>query len=51
MRSAGIRKISFTIKSRELRRLRTEWRDSSARVFFDITNGQALRFDNIAYHR
>jgi len=51
IRSPEIREISFTIKPKELRRLRTEWRDTSSQVFFDITNGQALRFDNLAYHR
>jgi hypothetical protein len=51
IRSPEIREISFTIKPKELRRLRTEWRDTSSQVFFDITKGQALRFDNFAYHR
>jgi hypothetical protein len=43
--------VSFTIKPKELRRLRTDWRDASSHVSFDITNGQALRFDNLAYLR
>jgi len=51
IRSPGIREISFTIKPKELRRLRTAWRDTSSQIFFDITNGQELRFDNLAYHR
>jgi hypothetical protein len=51
IRSPEIREISFTIKPKELRRLRTEWRDPSSQVLFDITNGQSLRFDNLAYHR
>ena len=51
IRSPEIREISFTIKPKEVRRLRTEWRDPSSQVFFDVTNGQALRFDNLAYHR
>jgi hypothetical protein len=51
IRSAEIREISFTIKPKELRRLRTEWRDPTSQVLFDITNGQSLRFDNLAYHR
>ncbi|MHB1938568.1 MAG: hypothetical protein ACYCOR_18600 [Acidobacteriaceae bacterium] len=42
-------KISFTIKPKELRRLRTEWRDPSSSVFFELKNGQELRFDNLAY--
>jgi hypothetical protein len=49
--SPEIREMSFTIKPKELRRLRTEWRDTSSQVSFDITNGQALRFDNLAYRR
>jgi hypothetical protein len=51
IRSPEIREISFTIKPRELRRLKTEWRDTSSQVSFDITNGQFLRFDNLAHHR
>ena len=47
--SPEIREISFTIKPKELRRLRTGWRDPSSRVSFDFTNGDALRFDNLAY--
>jgi hypothetical protein len=49
IRSPEIRDISFTIKPRELRRLRTGWRDPSSRVSFDFVNGQSLRFDNLAY--
>jgi hypothetical protein len=45
------REISFILKPKELRRLRTGWRDSSWRVSFDIQNGQGLRFDNLAYAR
>jgi hypothetical protein len=47
--SPEIREMSFTIKPKELRRLRTGWRDPSSRVSFDFTNGDALRFDNLAY--
>jgi hypothetical protein len=43
------REVSFTIKPKDLRRLRTDWRDVSSRVSFDIANGQGLRFDNLAY--
>jgi hypothetical protein len=32
-----------------LRRLRTGWRDASSAVFFDLKNGENLRFDNLAY--
>jgi len=49
IRSSETREISFTLKPKELRRLRTGWRDLSSRVFFDVTNGQAVRFDNLAY--
>jgi hypothetical protein len=51
IRSPEIRELSFTIKPKELRRLRTGWRDVSSRVLFDIINGQGLRFDNLAYVR
>jgi len=51
IRSPEIREVSFTIKPRELRRLRTGWRDPSSRVTVEVTNGQALRFDNLAYLR
>jgi hypothetical protein len=51
IRSPKLHEISFTIKPKELRRLRTEWRDPSSQVLFDITNGESLRFDNLACHR
>jgi hypothetical protein len=51
IRSPEIREVSFTIKHKEVRRLRTGWRDVSSRVSFDFANGQALRFDNLAYFR
>jgi hypothetical protein len=49
IRSPEIRETSFTLKPGELRRLRTGWRDPSSRVFFTITKGEVLRFDNLAY--
>jgi hypothetical protein len=49
VRSPETREQSFTIKPKELRRLRTGWRDPSTLVAFAITNGQGLRFDNLAY--
>jgi hypothetical protein len=49
VRSPEVREMSFTIKAKELRRLRTGWRDPSSQVSFDITNGEKLRFDNLAY--
>ena len=52
VRSPETREITFTIKPKELRRLRTGWRDASSQVSFDVTNGEMLRFDNLAYvHR
>jgi hypothetical protein len=52
VRSPETREISFTIKPKELRRLRTGWRDASSGVFFNIAGGEMLRFDNLAYvHR
>jgi hypothetical protein len=49
IRSPEIREMSFTIKPKELRRVRTGWRDPSSQVSFDFANGQALRFDNLAF--
>ncbi|QNI34827.1 hypothetical protein H7849_06545 [Alloacidobacterium dinghuense] len=43
------REVSFTIKAKQLIRLRTDWRDPCSQVVFDFTNGHALRFDNLAY--
>jgi hypothetical protein len=47
--SPEAREVSFTLKPRELRRLRTGWRDPSSIVIFDLKNGEGLRFDNLAY--
>lgn len=49
IRSPETREVSYTIKPKELLRVRTGWRDASSKVIFDFTNGQALRFDNLAY--
>jgi hypothetical protein len=43
------RDMSITVKAGELRRLRTGWHDPSSRVFFELKNGEKLRFDNLAY--
>ena len=51
VRSPEIREMSFSIKPKELRRLRTAWRDPSSQVTFEVTNGEGLRFDNLAYIR
>jgi len=47
--SPEIREITLTLKPGELRRLRTGWRDPSSSVFFELKNGEGLRFDNLAY--
>ena len=47
--SPELREVSITIKPGELRRLRTEWRDPSSAVNFDLKNGEGLEFDNLAY--
>jgi hypothetical protein len=49
IRSPENREVSFTIKPKELRRLKTGWRDATSRVMFNFRNGQSLRFDNLAY--
>jgi hypothetical protein len=49
--SPEIREISFPIKGKEIRRIRTGWRDPSSKVVFQFVNGEGLRFDNLAYLR
>ncbi len=49
VRSPETREVSYTIKPKELRRLRTGWLQTSSTVSFAFTNGQGLRFDNLAY--
>jgi hypothetical protein len=49
VRSPETRKVSCIIKPKELRRLRTGWREPSSKVSFVFANGQRLRFDNLAY--
>jgi alpha-ketoglutarate-dependent taurine dioxygenase len=51
MRSAEMREVTFTVKSGELRRLRTGWQDPSSSVRFDFKNGDGLVFDNLAYRQ
>jgi hypothetical protein len=48
-RSPETHEVSFTIKPKELRRVRTNWREASSQVILDITNGEGLHFDNLAY--
>jgi hypothetical protein len=47
--SPETREVSYTIKPKQLRRLRTGWLAASSKVSFAFTNGHALRFDNLAY--
>jgi hypothetical protein len=47
--SPETRKIWFTVKPGQLRRLRTGWRDVSSSVLFELKNGEGIRFDNLAY--
>jgi len=49
VRSPETREVSYTIKAKELRRLRTGWGEASSKVSFGFTNGPGLRFDNLAY--
>jgi hypothetical protein len=49
VRSPETREVSCTIKPKELRRLRTGWREASSKVSFGFSNGQGLRFDNLTY--
>jgi hypothetical protein len=51
LRSPQVREQSFTIKPRELRRIRTNWRDPASAVEFDFKNGSGLRFDNLSWRR
>jgi hypothetical protein len=41
--------VSWTLKPKELRRLRTGWHAASSKVDFTLANGEGLRFDNLAY--
>jgi hypothetical protein len=49
IRSPETHELSFTIKPKELRRVRTNWREASSQVILNITNGEGLRFDSLAY--
>jgi hypothetical protein len=40
---------SWTIRPKELIRVRTGWRTPSSEVIFELRNGRSLRFDNLAY--
>jgi len=47
--SPEIPETSYSVKPRELRRIRTGWRDLCSSVIFDFKNGDGLEFDNVAY--
>jgi hypothetical protein len=49
VRTDGVGEASCAIKAKELVRCRTGWHDPVSTVTFEITNGQELRFDNLAY--
>ena len=49
VRSPEAGEASYTIKAKELLRLRTGSREPSSKDVFDFRNGQTLRFDNLAY--
>jgi hypothetical protein len=43
--------LTFVIRPKELRRLRTGWRDPGAKVQLQVSHGEGLRIDNLAYLR
>ena len=49
IRSPETSDVAITLKPKELRRIRTLWTKPSSTVTFDFVDGQALRFDNLAY--
>jgi hypothetical protein len=49
VRSPETREATYTIRPKELIRLRTGWQASSSKITLDLTNSQTLRFDNLAY--
>ena len=49
VRSPETGEVSWTLKPKELRRLRSGWTEASSKVNFALTNGAGLRFDNLAY--
>jgi len=51
VRADGIREAAYKIRSGELVRVRTGWRDAASRVTFEFQNARGLRFDNLAYGR
>jgi hypothetical protein len=51
IRSPENREQSFTIKSKQVLRIRSGWTDPSSSVSFSFAGGQGLHFDNLAYLR
>jgi len=49
LRSENLKEVSASLKSGELRRVRTHWQGGSSQVTLDLKNGAGLRFDNLAY--
>ena len=43
------RDVSFDIKAKELRRVKTGWRNPTSHVTITFRNGKLLRFDNLGY--
>ena len=48
-RSGASPQRTFTIKPRELRQIRTDWREAASDVSLEIADGEGLIFDNLAY--
>jgi len=51
VRSQDNREASVTIAPKQLKRFRTGWHEPTSKVTLEFTNGQGLRFDNLAYER
>ena len=51
VRTDGNRVAAYKVKSGEIQRIRTGWRDATSRGALECGNGQAFRFDNLAYQR
>jgi hypothetical protein len=41
--------VSATLQPGESKRIKTDWKEGSKEVKLEVTNGNALRFDNLAY--
>jgi hypothetical protein len=47
--SEGAASVAETLRSGELRRIRTSWNQPTSQVVIELKNGDGLRFDNLAY--